>query len=52
MTTPSKCAHPACNCIPPNGKAYCSESCADAKRILEITCQCQHPGCQGQKLKP
>src|ERR1017187_4156968 len=49
MTTPSKCAHPACNCVPP---AYCSESCADAKRILEIPCQCQPAGCQGQKLKP
>jgi hypothetical protein len=51
MNTPSKCARPACNCIPPDGKQYCSEICADAKGVTELTCQCQHPACQGEKLK-
>jgi hypothetical protein len=51
MTSASKCARPACNCVPPNGKKYCSETCADAKRVTEIACQCHHPACQGEKLK-
>ena len=52
MNATSKCAHPACNCQPADGKGYCSDSCANAKGIVELTCQCQHPECQGQKLKP
>ena len=52
MNSTTKCAHPACNCIPADGKQHCSDSCADAAGLLEITCQCQHTGCQGQKLKP
>jgi hypothetical protein len=52
MTATSKCAHPACNCVPQSAKKYCSETCADAKRVTELTCQCQHPACQGEKLKP
>ena len=31
MDTKKKCAHPACNCVPPEGKSYCSTSCEDAK---------------------
>jgi hypothetical protein len=27
MDTKKKCAHPACNCVPPEGKSYCSTSC-------------------------
>ena len=52
MNAPSKCARPACNCIPADGKKYCSEVCADAKAVTELTCQCQHPQCHGEKLKP
>jgi hypothetical protein len=52
MNAPSKCARPACNCIPADGKKYCSEVCADAKAVTELTCQCQHPECHGEKLKP
>ncbi len=46
-------------CTPPrlqlrtraNGKKYCSFTCADAKGVTELTCRCQHPACQGDKLK-
>jgi hypothetical protein len=46
-----KCAHPACSCIAPEGKKYCSEVCEDAKSMTELTCQCEHPACTGSKLK-
>jgi hypothetical protein len=52
MTTTSKCARPACNCVPEEGQRYCSATCADAKHVTEIACQCQHPACQGEQLKP
>ena len=52
MNTTSKCAHPACNCVPSKGKEFCSEACRDAKSITELACQCQHPDCQGKALKP
>jgi hypothetical protein len=51
MTDVKKCAHPACNCIPPDKQKYCSEVCEDAKGITELTCQCDHPACQGEALK-
>jgi hypothetical protein len=51
MTTTNKCEHPACNCVAPNEKKYCSEACADKKRTPELTCQCQHPECHGKALK-
>jgi hypothetical protein len=51
MNTTSKCAHPACNCVPTDGKKYCSTTCANAKDLTELTCQCQHPKCQGEALK-
>jgi hypothetical protein len=52
MNAASKCAHAPCNCVPSHGERYCSEPCADAKGITELACQCQHPACQGEKLKP
>jgi len=52
MTSQSKCANPACSCIPEGGKKYCSEMCADSKGVTEITCQCQHSACQSAALKP
>ena len=51
MKVTSKCARPACNCVPAEGKEYCSEVCRDAKGMTEITCQCQHSDCQGKELK-
>src|SRR5688500_1560762 len=45
---PNKCAHPACNCTVekggPFGK-YCSEHCKEARDIIELHCDCKHPGC-------
>jgi hypothetical protein len=52
MDTKKKCAHPACNCVPPEGKSYCSTSCEDAKSRTELACQCQHPQCRGEQVKP
>lgn len=52
MNTTSKCAHPACNCVPGEGKEFCSEACRDAKNMAELARQCQHSDCQGQALKP
>ena len=49
--TNDKCQHPACNCVPPKGESYCSESCKDAAKIIELACQCGHPGCRGEALK-
>ena len=44
----NKCAHPACNCTVqkggPFGK-YCSEHCKEARDIIELHCDCKHPGC-------
>jgi len=51
MNETLKCAHPACSCVPADGNKYCSETCADAKRVTELACQCQHPTCQGEALK-
>lgn len=52
MNAPAKCAHPACNCVPAKGQEFCSEVCRSAKGMTEITCQCQHPECQGNGMKP
>jgi hypothetical protein len=41
-----KCAHAACNCTVADGKKYCSETCHDAGKMLELTCQCHHPACE------
>jgi hypothetical protein len=51
MSTTNKCAHPACSCVVPEGKHYCSESCERAKGLTELTCQCQNPECRGEQLK-
>jgi len=50
MTSTSKCAHPACSCIAPEGKKYCSEICEDSKGVTELACDYKHPGCQGTVL--
>ena len=43
MSTTSKCAHPACHCVPAPEKKHCSDACADAKNATKTTCQCVHP---------
>ena len=47
MATTKKCEHPACNCTAAPGKNHCSDTCADAKKTPELTCQCKHPECIG-----
>jgi len=39
------CAHPACNCMVPEGEKYCSAYCEDAGHTTEISCNCGHAGC-------
>jgi hypothetical protein len=46
MTDPKKCAHPACRCIAPEGKKFCSQMCEDAKNVTALTCHCAHSACQ------
>ncbi len=45
MAENSKCAHPACNCIPADGESFCSPYCHDAGDTVELSCNCGHPGC-------
>ena len=41
-----RCEHPACQCVVPDGKKYCSQRCEDAGGSeVEISCDCGHPGC-------
>ena len=40
------CAHPACNCPVPPGEKYCSQYCEDAADMTEISCNCEHAGCE------
>jgi hypothetical protein len=48
MTTPAKCAHPACDCLVtkdrPFGK-FCSDHCREAGEIAALRCHCHHDGC-------
>jgi hypothetical protein len=49
MTEPSKCAHPACKCLVPQGAPhgkYCSEHCKEASDETELRCDCQHLTCR------
>ena len=43
-----KCAHPSCNCVVEKdsrfGK-YCSDVCRMKGHIVELHCDCKHPGC-------
>ena len=45
MADQKKCAHPACTCMAPKGEKYCSTYCHDAGKIMELSCNCGHPGC-------
>jgi hypothetical protein len=51
MTQPKKCKHAACNCMTTDGKDYCGDRCKDSKKITELVCQCNHPGCKAEALK-
>src|SRR5262249_36538582 len=40
-----KCAHPACQCLVSGDEKDCSTYCHDAGDTMEISCNCDHPGC-------
>ena len=41
-----KCAHPSCSCTVAQNEKYCSTYCANARDVMEISCNCDHPGCR------
>lgn len=45
-----KCAHPACSCTVTGGAKFCSQICEDSKGMIELKCDCKHPGCAGEQL--
>lgn len=45
------CKHAACSCTTQDGKDYCSDTCKDARKVTELTCQCNHPECRGEPAK-
>ena len=47
-----KCAHPACNCPAPQDEKYCSPYCHDAGDLIELACNCGHPGCAEEMAPP
>lgn len=48
MAEDNKCAHEACVCPVGNDQEYCSDHCENANKqdIVEIRCDCPHPGCR------
>jgi len=46
----TKCAHPACSCLVPEGTEYCSNYCHDTGKDTELACNCGHKGCQAAEL--
>ncbi|MBA2339680.1 MAG: hypothetical protein H0V88_04750 [Pyrinomonadaceae bacterium] len=44
-TNEKKCAHPSCSCTVAQNEKYCSEYCANARNVMEISCNCRHPAC-------
>lgn len=51
MAGTKKCAHPACNCQVAAGQKYCSTKCESSRGMMELTCQCGHPDCEGVGMK-
>lgn len=48
MADDNKCKHEACSCMAPgDDSGYCSDHCKDAEDqdLVEIACDCGHPGC-------
>lgn len=50
MAETKKCAHPPCQCTPPNGEKYCSTYCEDAKNVTTLECECGHAACESKTL--
>ena len=47
MADEGKCQHEMCSCPATGEASYCSDHCRDAadQDIVEIRCDCGHPGC-------
>jgi len=47
MAEDRKCGHEACTCMAAGDEKYCSDHCRDVvdQDIIEIKCDCGHPGC-------
>jgi hypothetical protein len=47
MADENKCGHAMCDCQVSVDSKYCSDHCKDAvdQDIVEIACDCGHPGC-------
>lgn len=47
MAEDNECKHDACGCMATGESEYCSDHCRDADEqdIIEIACDCGHPGC-------
>ena len=43
----NRCAHGGCGCAVTGDNEYCSDHCKDAddQDMVEIACDCGHPGC-------
>ena len=52
MADTTKCKHELCSCTVSDGKSYCSPACEDSKNRTTIACDCNHPGCSGEAVKP
>lgn len=48
MADEGKCGHELCNCVVSGDTEYCSDHCSEAAEqdIVEISCDCGHPGCE------
>jgi hypothetical protein len=42
-----KCAHPACGCLVPEERMYCSDKCTSGNPT-NAKCDCGHPGCKSR----
>jgi hypothetical protein len=47
MADENECGHDGCGCSISGDQKYCSDHCenADDQDIIEISCDCGHPGC-------
>lgn len=56
MAEQTKCAHNACSCAAPPGRAYCSDYCEHTATSgpprEETVCRCGHADCKGESRQP
>ncbi len=49
MAEQKKCAHEGCSCMAAEESKYCSQYCEDTKDVTVLSCDCKHPGCEGNR---